>query len=706
MELQQHQVPHTLHIPSRACDDPLLLQRRGVRLPVTIPKPPDYGFVVARFLAPAPREAPPDNGVVIPRAPHPDPVLDAALLTLLVPASIVAPDPVFLPAGPTGRLELPWRQDPFTGLLAPDEALRQLWLDRCYEVDCNITPGELSPLFDTADVDAVAWAVLQRCPVQALVALLAGLAFRADILGSAGLLDQAAAALLDLPGELQARVHGAVRLGRPLLDARCVRWIIRELATGTMTGQWSAQPCWEPASLAQEVIARLLFPATLEAQVAIPPAKDVLRAVWLLHEGFQLGQETTDELDKVMSIVATYTFGLHQPTATLRFLDRGRRLLAVDDTHPVVADAPRPPSALREAFARVTGLTTDQWLRGGSIVAVRYFSWVAKMRPHLATLDQLMELELPVRLSSRFRALVERELLATVEELGHAVLAEMHKLGIRYIGVGSTSKEDSRAMRDRPLLRLDDGNIHPMGFGLLLDRIVDLPRFVVERSGALGGDRILRGMLGRQFEAYVTDRIAETGGHHQILTEQQITAVLGSQARRGDAIIGNAGDYLLVEVSTQSLVRKIAAGDPAEIASKCEDYHREADQAEAMARRLGGLVRGYGLPRVHSWAYLVVTDQALPTSPALAAALRRIRPRRDPRFVCSIEEFELLLDAGIRGWSIPLLVQGWQTSMLEQSLGAHLHRKMLWLTPLDGRDTRPLGDDWLSELPTDDPQVA
>ena len=93
-------------------------------------------------------------------------------------------------------------------------------------------------------------------------------------------------------------------------------------------------------------------------------------------------------------------------------------------------------------------------------------------------------------------------------------------------------------------------------------------------------------------------------------------------------------------------------------------------------------------------------------SPALANALRRIRPARNPRFVCGVDEFELLLDAGVRGWSIPGLVQGWQTGPLEQTLGQRLQDVVLSLTPLDDRETAPLTHDWLSDLPTDDPQVA
>jgi hypothetical protein len=108
---------------------------------------------------------------------------------------------------------------------------------------------------------------------------------------------------------------------------------------------------------------------------------------------------------------------------------------------------------LREAFTHQTGLTTTQWMRGAAVVAVRYFIWVANARPHLATLDDLMEVELPVRLSASFRKVVDRELVTTLDELGRAVLAELQRGGVTYAGLGSTLMHDSRAMRDRPLLR-------------------------------------------------------------------------------------------------------------------------------------------------------------------------------------------------------------------------------------------------------------
>ena len=689
-----------------------VLRRRGVRLPVVVPQPPNYGFFVARLpvhAQPPPREHPPPPGagsaVVVPRAPHPNPMLDAALLTMLLPASLVSPDPVFLPGGPAGRIELPWRQDPQTGLLLPDHALHRLWWDRSFPVRNNVTPRALGLPFDADDLAAVAWAALARCPIHQLVEVLAGLAFRADVLGPGSEPERALAELLDLPGDLQARLRAAVGGGSPLLDTRCLRWIIRELAAAQVAGQAPGRSRWEPAALAHEAIARVLFPITLQTSPTDFPFDEVLRAVWLLHEDFQLGDDTAADADRPMSFVAAYTYGVHQPAAMLRFLDRGRRLLEVNDAHPAVAHFSPPPSALRDAFARQTGLTTTQWVHGAAAVAVRYFVWVANAHPHLATLDQLMEVELPVRLSASFRNLIDRELVTSLDDLGGAVLAELGRSGAAYAGLGSIPKHDSRAMRDRPLLRGANGLLHPVGFGLLLDRIVDLPRYVVEQSRIVGSDRLLRNVLGHAFEAYASDRIVELRGRHQVLTENEITAVLG-QVRRGDAVIGYNGDYVLVEVSVQGLNRGIAAGDPASITRRCAGYHEEADQAEAMACRLGELVGAYDLPAVRSWTYLVVTDQALPASPALADALRRTRPARNPRFVCNVDELELLVDAGHRGWSVPGMVHTWQAGALEQTIAAHLDRQVLSLTPLDDRDTAPVTDDWLAGLPTDDPRVA
>jgi hypothetical protein len=102
----------------------------------------------------------------------------------------------------------------------------------------------------------------------------------------------------------------------------------------------------------------VFFSATLGAGVARPPDREILRALWLLHEGLRLGYEAADEADRPISALAAYTYGVHRSTAMLRYLNRGRRVLAVDDAHPSVAGTPPLPSAFRAAFTNISGLTT------------------------------------------------------------------------------------------------------------------------------------------------------------------------------------------------------------------------------------------------------------------------------------------------------------------------------------------------------------
>jgi hypothetical protein len=65
-------------------------------------------------------------------------------------------------------------------------------------------------------------------------------------------------------------------------------------------------------------------------------------------------------------------------------------------------------------------------------------------------------------------------------------------------------------------------------------------------------------------------------------------------------------------------------------------------------------------------AEIVVTQDAIPNSPALFQMLG------DESFICTADEFELLLDLAQVGWSLPQLVGGWQRSGRPIPLGAYL----------------------------------
>ena len=210
------------------------------------------------------------------------------------------------------------------GLLLPDHVLQDLWLGRSFVGPHNLTPGEISPLFDTADVDAVAWAGCGTLPGPGAGGLLAvvGVPRRHPGPGPA-CWTRALAALLGLPGELQAHVHP--RSGRAPAAGPSLRALDHPRGRrGHRDRRGSAPPSWEPAGLAQEAIARCCFPATLEARSAVPPCREILRAVWLLHENFTArARPHRPRLDRVMSIMAAYTYGVRQPIGMLRLLDRG-----------------------------------------------------------------------------------------------------------------------------------------------------------------------------------------------------------------------------------------------------------------------------------------------------------------------------------------------------------------------------------------------
>jgi hypothetical protein len=70
-------------------------------------------------------------------------------------------------------------------------------------------------------------------------------------------------------------------------------------------------------------------------------------------------------------------------------------------------------------------------------------------------------------------------------------------------------------------------------------------------------------------------------------------------------------------------------------------------------------------------------------TPILARELEE-RHGRLPRYVCSIDEFELLLLLGDAGHSIPLLVDSWQNGSKDYALGARLEAACR-LTPVESK---------------------
>lgn len=94
----------------------------------------------------------------------------------------------------------------------------------------------------------------------------------------------------------------------------------------------------------------------------------------------------------------------------------------------------------------------------------------------------------------------------------------------------------------------------------------------------------------------MTDVLAQrTGLHHRVLSEAEITSVLGG-ATRCDQVVVCRDDWLSVENSMITLSRQVVGGGFSAIDEVCDRYHAEAVQAAATALEADRLAAAFGLP--------------------------------------------------------------------------------------------------------------
>lgn len=333
------------------------------------------------------------------------------------------------------------------------------------------------------------------------------------------------------------------------------------------------------------------------------------------------------------------------------------------------------PSDVRRVFQERIGLSINDLLAGGFGIAARFFVWAANDEQHLSAPNRLAQAVTDRgRLHPALLSAVKAHVTASLDDLGQRLSDEMRAAGWAYGGIGTTPTYDTRSLADRPILLLDDdGAWAPLGLGLLADRLVELPRSVVVEDGRLGNARTVGGLVGYMFEAAVSDLMTSLHNRHHVLSEHEIVAAIGSRAG-ADGVIGYGNTYVVVEASVQTLGMHVAAGSALAVRRRCGDYRRKAGQAEETLGRLSDIARFHGRPTPESITFLVVTDLPISFNPAVAAELRSQEPGRNPKFVCSLEEFEWLCQLGDMGWAIPSAVLNWQARPTDAPLSDQLER--------------------------------
>lgn len=594
--------------------------------------------------------------------------------------------PTVVARGP-GNLEVPWDHHPnVPALLLPGPMVEELrWRNR-WRVAHFISPSAIGLPFDPEVLVQAAWYALSRLDRRARRADIAELAYltsQVDVLGYGSWREMRFLQEMRLPDEIERQVR--LRLGpqAPLLDPRCLRWIVTELCVAAACDRPVRPPQLD--GRAKEILGAL-FP--LLGRSGIPFRKEVYRAVWCLHDGFSLGPGVPEDRDEtgmaMLAMTAAHKAGVRLYGDPDTRLMRAAEMWSIDDEDPAIVDRDVTPSVIREDFRRATGLTVPQFHGLALLRAYRLRAIHGGLPDVLPLLGSLEERVAPGR-GDAFLQTVQVSMSMTPRQWGRMVLREFERYGIGYEGWGTVPQHTSETVRDQPVLALPKALV-PLGYGLLLDRAAELPGVLYAKRRRLSRRKVAT-RVGHLFEARLRHRIEGLPERFWVATEDQIDEVVERDAQRPDAIIRTVTSnvYLVIEIHASRLHTGIASGNRRTLDKYLKEYLRKRSQSDALiadARSIISRLSGTEHATVAAAVPLVVTDEALPSDPAFERAIRSKDPGGNPRFVCSVEEFELLLDLAEAGWDIAGLVQNWQLHGQGQMLGTFLQAQAE-ITPLD-----------------------
>jgi hypothetical protein len=583
-------------------------------------------------------------------------------------------------------------------LMAPISALIDMRAEREWALLLMTTPRSVGVTASVDTLAAVAWSVLCRVPKEATVRLLGQLACLVDRYRGEPSFLQGVVRAMQAPPAIRGRLLAAARSGQPFFHPRGVRWVLCELVAAS-DEERRRRAAWLPSEHDHaSLVARAWFRSLRGDR--LPGVDEVLLATWLLHESFHGTDTQAMDADRILGAVTSIGFGFGHAGAWWPRLERALAMWTTPDNHPVVHDSPLAPRELQAIYSQELGVAVEQWLAGNWALCIRWWLGMEPVQSHPVTTNPAELFRFPMEnapniFTNEFIASFRHHCVATLREFAEEV---RHDGGVNYSGLGTLPQTDSLACRNHPVVELSDGSVILLSVELVAERVTSLPRLL------LGGRGKAATAFGRMFEAYVADQIDLLRERHLVVSEAQITGVVGT-SRRCDALVAQAGDYLAVETSVQTLPRTVAVGDVGSIRTMAARYQGEADQAVATLSQLPQITSALSVPRATLATYLVVSDTPVPHSPAFLAALRDLRPERTQKFICGVAELELLVQLGIRGWGVPAAIAAWQTTPEAMPLEAHLGRMAEIFRPVREPHS-DLVERWVRRLPVEHPEAA
>ena len=634
-----------------------------IAIKVAMPGQAAPAIHICRYPVPAP--TPVFHAIGVPDAPIAANQRGAlAGSTLLLPEGYVGRRWPLIPRTIDTTTSALWTHQPHSPLLLPLHVVQDVGIDAEWQMKVFTTPTSIG-LPWSADVLAdVGWAVLCRLPRNVAARWLAELAFFIDAQPTEPSTWPHIADLVAPPPALAGPLRAGVQGGNPIMHPRGVLWILRELLA-VSDAERSERSAWLPDGLDERsVLGESWFSCLCDDEA--PTFNQALLAVWLLHESYHGANFDGVDTDSFLSATTELAYRFPRADAWDARLERWLSIWSTSDHHPSVVDSPITPSELRRRFRDQVGLPIEQWLAGNWAMCFRWRASFGQPRPIGVDASELFQFPLegdPVEFSDEFVHAFRSTAVRTVDQLADEVRREARST---YTGLGSLNQADSLACRNHPVLQFPDGTFYPLSIQLVADRACSLEWL------QWGGRSTAAISIGQCFEAAVADELISLNAHdHRFVAEADLASVSDGQSRC-DGLLMHGSEYLAIEISFQNLSRAIAEGDRAAIRKLAERYQAEADQAVSTVDKLTDVSHRLRLPTATSATFLVVAETTIALTPLFLQEMHALRPDRTPKFLCSADDLELLVELGRTGWSVPTAIRSWQSAPGLASLSTHL----------------------------------
>lgn len=649
--------------------------RRVERVRVAGLPDPAAGAVLLTNHMPSQAARPTFDVIELPRPAHPDASREIAIANLLLPERFAPTLPEAMSGGFDTTTAGLWRPHR-SGLSVPVTVADELEWREAWRAQTYVTPSSIGLDVGAERAEAVAWAALSLMPLDRVAYYVAGLASRCEPVGAPA--HRQLAARMTLPEQLGPAVRGAVGTDGVLFDSRCLRWVVCELAAARAL----PTPPRPPLDSEGEALLRWWFPM---ARTGLAVSPEVLRALFLLHDGYEVGGRIVapeDHHDLVLALTSAYSHGIRFHSTPDDRLARWHQLWTLDDGHPLLSGLARgtvPPSRFRQIFRARTGLDVDDWFVVCTMLTLVHRARMGGV--DTAPVDRLLH-ALPTELVRRVTSELRFWLSTDLRQLGRAVARSPS-----YAGLGTVPRHTTDVLAARPLLRARSGELMPLGLGLLTDRISALPMTVT--LGVLGPRRRdVRSHLGPMVEARTHDLLQPLEGRHWVINDLVLSQLFAREPH-ADAVVAKDFDYLVIELYGGELQEPHSAGNVGVVKSLCQLYQGKADQARHIVNNIERVARHRGLQRVDWAGFIVVVEEPLRHSPALSRELASLRPEEPTKFVVSVDEFEHAVALAERGWELPQLVRRWQDDGTNQAFGVFLEQYERLTSVAQRRRDRP-----------------